>query len=140
MLSTNSTLVSGRSVKAGCQAPVRLAEAGAHKAGTESPHRQEQDPPRHWLLRKRSSKGSTKGLLSSCQPPAPSNHTPGVGFFQRVGGPCPASLGATLGHWSGPQSGILTLAFCFSAWSWASMSSGLVYCRPGLRGLPFSLL
>ena len=47
------------------------------EGGRESPHRQEQDPLRHWLLKKRSSKQSTKGPLS-CQPPAPSNHTPGV--------------------------------------------------------------
>ena len=101
--------------------------------------RGEGEPPQHRsrdpLLRKQSSKWSTKGL-----PPAPSNHTPGVGFLQRMGGPCPASLGATLGHWSGPKSLVLTRAFCFSAWSCASISSGLVYCRPGLCGLPFSLL
>lgn len=98
--------------------------------------RGEGEPPQHRsrdpLLRKQSSNWSTKGPL-----PAPSNHTPGVDFLQRMGGPCPASLSATLGHWSGPKSRVLTLAFCFSAWSCASISSGLVYCRARPLWPPF---
>ena len=98
--------------------------------------RGEGEPPQHRsrdpLLRKQSSKWSTKGPL-----PAPSNHTPGVDFLQRTGGPCPASLSATLGHWSGPKSRVLTLAVCFSAWSCASISSGLVYCRARPLWPPF---
>ena len=37
VLSTNGTLVSGRSGKAGCQVPVGLAEAGAEKVGARAP-------------------------------------------------------------------------------------------------------
>ena len=37
VLSTNGTLVSGGSGKAGCQAPVGLAEAGVHKVGARAP-------------------------------------------------------------------------------------------------------
>ena len=49
----------------------------------------------------------------------------------------PKRQGATPGHWRSLDRHVLTLAFCFSAWSCASISSGLVYCRARPLWPPF---